>query len=277
MMRNRTTIVLAALLAVATGAGLYFWSDARRARRGGSVGSQEQTDDAGKQAARLEQLEQENASLRAQLAERGAAPAPTASTPAGEGEARRLEVTRELTKVEARLSAANAALSEMKARAQELQASLDQAAGENKRLAAANAELNNDLESTRNLLHATEIELKGKAERLPELEAAAKRARDDRDASAQKLAQVNAALAEMADVNRRREAAVTALQRRFRDLTDQLRAASVRLEQQRDNPAAAMPDLSRIQTVVPSAEDDLRQLNSLNAQAQRVAQKLGVK
>ncbi|MGC4048579.1 MAG: hypothetical protein QM757_03495 [Paludibaculum sp.] len=71
---------------------------------------------------------------------------------------------------------------------------------------------------------------------------------------------------------------MNSLQRRYRELTDQLRALAVRLEHsERDSPVTAAPDISRIQTTVQSAEDDLRQLLSLNTQAQSLTQKLGQK
>jgi hypothetical protein len=65
------------------------------------------------------------------------------------------------------------------------------------------------------------------------------------------------------------------LQRRYRELTDLYRSTLLTIEQQRDNPAIRqLPDASRIQATVLAAEDDLRQLNALNTQAQRLSQKL---
>jgi predicted nucleic acid-binding Zn-ribbon protein len=160
---------------------------------------------------------------------------------------------------------------------QELEESAGRLAGENKRIAASEAAAREDLDQARRVIEATEAELKAKSERLVQLEAAARRAREDLDAATKRSAVSSADLNELTDLNRRRETLVQTLQRRYRDLTNELRNIAVRIDTQRDNPAAAAPDISRIQTGVQSSEDDLRQLSALNTQAQRVAQRLGQK
>jgi hypothetical protein len=55
--------------------------------------------------------------------------------------------------------------------------------------------------------------------------------------------------------------------RRYKDVTEQYRALSARL----DNP----PDTSRIQDSIALAEEDMRQLAGLNAQASRLQQRIG--
>lgn len=220
----------------------------------------------------------ENELLRKQLAERGIVPAaPRAQLGKGPDEARRLEAIRELTQAQTRLSAAAGSITELQNRVAELEASVERAAAENKRLAALESASREDLENTRSILHAMEGEIKAKNERLSQLEAALRRSREDLAALTQRSVGLPALSAEISDVNRRRENIVTNLQRRYRDITDQLRALAVRLDTQRDNPAAAVGDISRIQTAVLSAEEDLRQLSALNSQAQRLMQKLGAR
>ena len=96
-------------------------------------------------------------------------------------------------------------------------------------------------------------------------------------AASQKSTQAASLANELLDINRRRENVITSLQRRYREMTDVLRALTVRLDTQRDSVATVAPDISRMQSTAQSAEDDLRQLASLNTQAQRIAQKLGQK
>jgi len=111
-----------------------------------------------------------------------------------------------------------------------------------------------------------ETELKAKAERLNQVDLQLRRARDEQSASSKKLTESTSLLSDLVDLNRRRENTVTSLQRRFQSLADQLRALALR---------ADASDSSRIQSAVQSAEDDLRQLTTLNGQAQRITQKLG--
>jgi chromosome segregation ATPase len=226
-------------------------------------------------AAQSSLLEADLSTLRGQLAAKGiepaVAPRPTVRP---ENDTRRLETVRELTQAQSRLSAASASLTELQNRISELESSVDRLAADNNRLAASETNLKEDIDNTRNVVQAMEAELKAKNERLTLFDTTLRKAREELAAANQKSALSAPLAAEFADVNRRRENTVTGLQRRYRDVTDQLRALSVRLETNRDNPAAAVADISRLQTAVQSAEDDLRQLNALNAQAQRLAIRL---
>jgi predicted nucleic acid-binding Zn-ribbon protein len=66
------------------------------------------------------------------------------------------------------------------------------------------------------------------------------------------------------------------LQRKYRDVNDQLRSLSARLDRYRDTSSAPnfSTDLPRLQSLVQSAEEDLRQVQALNAQAQRLSKRL---
>ena len=68
--------------------------------------------------------------------------------------------------------------------------------------------------------------------------------------------------------------------RRYRDITSQFRAMSGMLGSSRDsNTSSPFTDaaLTRIQSAVTSADDDLRQLGELNAQARQLEKKLAKK
>ncbi len=69
------------------------------------------------------------------------------------------------------------------------------------------------------------------------------------------------------DLNRRRDQYMTNVLRRYREVTDLYRTLSLRQEGPRD-------DLSRIQNAISLAEEDMRQLQSLNAQARRLQRDL---
>lgn len=227
---------------------------------------------------RTTQLERESASLREQLVASGMEPVKPATNvhpnPATDDSAARLESVRMLTQVQAKLSAANSAIADLRNRQQELEGTIDRMTAENKRLVTEGSELRESLTSTKSLVQALEGEMKTKSDRITQLEAAAKRFRDDTQGANQRVAEFAKAARELEDLNRRRENYMSSLQRRYRDLTDQYRALAVRMETQRDNPVAFAPDVSRIQSTVQLAEDDLRQITSLNTQAQRVTEKL---
>lgn len=222
-------------------------------------------------------LARENETLRTQLAERGIEPAAAAPARKSDGEGRRLDAIRELAQVQNRLAAATASNNDLQNRIRELESARENLALENKKLSASESGIRDDFESTRRVVQAMEAELKTKNERLAQLETNLRRSRDELAALQKKSGTSGDTANSLLEVNRRRETVVNSLQRRYRELTDQLRALAVRLDTQRDSPVMAAPDISRIQTAVQSAEDDLRQLLSLNTQAQSLTQKLGQK
>jgi hypothetical protein len=91
------------------------------------------------------------------------------------------------------------------------------------------------------------------------------------------LAQV---IVQLQDLDSRRDALLTSIMRRYRDITSQFRAMSGMLGSNRDsNTGSPLTDaaLTRIQSAVSSADDDLRQLNELSAQARQLEKKLAKK
>lgn len=223
-------------------------------------------------AARVREIE----SLRALLAEQGLDE--KAEKPARfvlPDDQKRLEAVRSLAQAEQRISALQSALSEAREKLSQAEAVADKYQSENRKLETSLADLKDDLAASRRVVAASEAELRSKADRIAQLEKTARTERDSRAAAEQRTEQTAALLSEFAELNRRRENTLASLQRRFRDISDQYRSFAMRLDTNRDNPAAAMPDVSRIQAAVQAAEDEFRQLNALNTQAQRLAQKLG--
>lgn len=274
-MRHPALLSLSALLAVALGAGAWLLHTRQQTIAAYEARVSALMKQVAEHDAQAAALESDLTTLRSQLAEKGIEPAVAARAPrSADSDAKRLETVRELSQAQTRLSAATASLTELQNRISELESSVDRLTADNKRLSASEGNLKEDLDNTQRLVQALEAEVKAKSERLTQMDTTLRKAREELAALGQKSSQYGTLFTEFSDLNRRRENTLTSIQRRYRDLTDQLRALAVRLDTQRDNPAAAVGDISRIQTAVQSAEDDLRQLNSLNAQAQRLSQRL---
>jgi hypothetical protein len=163
-------------------------------------------------------------------------------------------------------------LQQLQARVQELQA-------DNKRLGAAEHEASEDLSRANRVVNALQAELKAKDERLVQVEIANTKLKEQNGADAQRANQLLQVAQELQEVNRRRDVYLTSLLRRYKEVTDQYRALSAVVENRRDTDAAAVSgtDLARIQQAISMAEDDLRQVNALNAQALRIGRKLSGK
>jgi hypothetical protein len=83
---------------------------------------------------------------------------------------------------------------------------------------------------------------------------------------ADRIGRLPGALADLEELNRRREAYVGNILRRYRDIADHFRALPAGADQS--------ADLARVNNAIQMAEEDLRQLSALNAQAARIQQRL---
>jgi chromosome segregation ATPase len=263
--------LLLALLAVLAGAVIFGIAQFRRAAD---------------ERAAVTRLEEENRRLKASPAI-SPAPAPVVEESHGaeashggrrqpseaEIEAR-LDSVRMLGQVKDQLAVAKTSIAELQARVHELEATAVQAGEESKRRAAAETELRESLASANRVVEAMQTELKGKTERLAAVETASRRTSEDMKAANDKIEKMTAWSREFEDLNRRREGYLTNLMRRYRDLTDQVRAMTIRLDNPQEGARSQVVDLPRLQNVVQLAEEDLRQLASLNSQAARLAKKL---
>lgn len=224
---------------------------------------------------RVAELQRHNEALAAQVRENGLEPLAHTEKAPKANDAARLEAVRQLTDLQTRYTALQSSMTSLMNRVGELEGTVERLTNENKRLAAARIDLKDQLSSTQRVVQAMEAELKSKADRVTQLESTVRKSTDEASGADRRLSQVSAVLREMEDINRRRENTVNSLGRRYRDVTEQLRALALRMDTQRDNPITfGASDISRITSAVQSADDDLRQLEGLNTQAKRATEKL---
>ncbi len=119
---------------------------------------------------------------------------------------------------------------------------------------------------------ALETELKFKGQRLLQVETSEKLLQDKLNKAELAARRVVVVSKDVEDLNRRREATLLTLERRYREVTDLYRSFSLNM-QTRENPGQGLQagDLSRIQTALQQAEEELRQLRSLNARVSELA------
>lgn len=242
------------------------------------------------QAERLKQMEKENLDLRARvaqfdqqvqtlqqqlgiessaLAELASRGKPRSQVPAGT-----LEALRTLGQLKESLNTANAAAEQLRTRAAELEGELERLTEENRRLDTRQSELSEKLRGANSVVEALQAELKGKTDRVVPLQMANKQLREENQAANEKISRITQSMSQLEDINRRRDAYLTSILRRYRDVTDQYRALATRLENPAEGAAPAGAELSRIQSTISMAEDDLKQLNSLNVQADRLLRQI---
>ena len=243
-----------------------------------------------RQAARLAQVSAENERLRTRVAElarpalapAGApAPEPAAESPAGPRTfkpAINPEDAIAMQKLKLSLADANASIARLESRADEAEAQLQNLRLENKRLTGSEADLQESLAAANQAVDTLQKELAGSRDRANQVEIAYQKLRDQASANGQKVAQLQQLAAELQGIHQRREVYLNSILRRYKQITEQYRSMSGVLQAQRtDAPAAGTADLARIQDSIAMAEEDLRQLNNLNAQALLVQKKMAAK
>jgi chromosome segregation ATPase len=218
--------------------------------------------------------------LREALRQRDLQKAPAVAegrTPGGENHAA-------LAERDATIERLNRELSEAEANITQLQVQLSNSNDEHeKALASANERYQKDHEEWQSRLDAlqqqvdsAEAELQASRQRITNLEATNTKLRSENSEGAARTAEFGRVVASLQDLDRRRDAYLTSIIRRYRDITSEFRAMSGMLDSGRDPNSNVFSGatLTRIQNTVSLADDDLRQLSDLNAQARELEKKL---
>jgi DNA repair exonuclease SbcCD ATPase subunit len=140
----------------------------------------------------------------------------------------------------------------------------------NERYQTAQEQWQSRLNGLQNELDAARAKAQAARQRVAELDAVnakLKAENSDRSARAAEIARTTSGLQ---DLNRRREAYLTSLIRRYREVSSQLRAMSGMMEASHGGGSDGLAGsaLARIQNTLSLAEDDLRQLDELNVRYQ---------
>jgi len=230
----------------------------------------------GEAETRLQTLEDQNTTLRKQLEANGMSPALPPPPPRSAATSSTVEAVRRLALTQQQLSDTKAALQALQQRAQQLDFNYQQLQNDSKRLTAAANEAREEADGLRRLNEAIEAELKSKTARADAADNLTRHAQAEAGEAKQKLNSTASTLRELDNIARRRDSYLSNLLRKYRDVNDQLRSLSAQLDRYRDSNSAAgfAAELPRIQSLVQGAEDDLHQVQSLDAQAQRLTQRL---
>lgn len=240
------------------------------------------------QAVRVTQLSAENEQLRRRVAdlERAAAAPPAPAGPSGESRINPRETTPasspedviSIQRLKLSLADATASVARLQTRLDEADAEIENLRLDNKRLAGSEADLKENLAAANQAVDALQKELKSNRDHVTQVEIAYQKLRDRSSGDSQKLTQLQQFAAELQDISQRREVYLNSILRRYRQITEQYRSMAGVMEAQRtDAPGAGSADLARIQDSISMAEEDMRQLNNLNAQARLIQKKMAGK
>lgn len=173
------------------------------------------------------------------------------------------------------------ALGEARAYSEELSkkvVSLEQAVAtlqqENEQIRKSGSDFESQRESSRRLIAALQEQVKSKEKTLASLEAAYQRYKDSNQESSRQLDVISKTIADLEDVNRRRLRVVEQASRRMRELSDNLRTMAVRIDTDSRGQSGMGAEITRIQSAATNLDDQIAQINNLNAQAAGLERRL---
>ena len=189
--------------------------------------------------------------------------------------------SRDIEAPKQQLASAQQNVTDLNTKVADLQSQLDNARHEQNRFSASEASLKEQVAAAMQQAEAATAELARRNEQLVRSVAANKKLRDDTTGGSTKAAQVLQLTKELQDLSRRREGIMTTILGRYRDITEQYRGLARLIESRRGFEGAhggevafPSPEMTRIQNTVGMVEEDVRQLNAVNAQLLQVQKKL---
>jgi len=177
------------------------------------------------------------------------------------------------------LGQSSAEVARLQARVSELQTGVENATEENRRLASAAEELKRSLADANQTIETIRAELKSNSGRMAQIESANAKLKEEASTAGQSAVQLKQTASDLEGLFRRREMYLNNILRRYREITEQYRAMSGVLASRRDREAAPVgsTEIAHIQNAIALAEEDLKQIDALTAQASRLEKKLPAK
>jgi chromosome segregation ATPase len=132
------------------------------------------------------------------------------------------------------------------------------------------------LDGLKQQLESSEAESRALRQRTANLETENAKLKVATGETSGRAAEVARTITNLQDLDRRRDLYLTSITRRYRDITNQFRAMSGMLDSSHDPNSSSFSGaaLLRIQNDMSLAEDELLQLNDVNAQARQLEKKL---
>ena len=145
---------------------------------------------------------------------------------------------------------------------------------ETERIRKDGTELESQRESSQRLIAALQEQLKTKEKTLASLEAAYQRYKDSNQVSSRQVDVVSKTIADLEDLNRRRLRVLEQASRNMKELSDNLRTMAVRIDTDSRGQSGMGAEITRMQSAATSLDDQIAQINNLNAQASGLERRL---
>ena len=184
------------------------------------------------------------------------------------------ELSRLLAERSIQLEASQGAREDLSRQLRELEAKYESVTQEMAKLSAGEAGLREELTMVRKDGDATKDVALVRQTSLRDFELANQQLRRQLSEATQGNGRRRQAGIDLDEIGRRRDSYLSNILGRYREATELFRAMSLRLDNPRDAGWPLNNDLSRIQQAIQLADEDLRQLRTLNSQAARLQKEL---
>lgn len=267
--------LLALALAALAAGGILFWKTT--AGRSTAADAEQWSKTEADLRARLAQAEKRLSELGHPLPatgareESGPAHTPGAVTPYSRREADLAELIR---LKDEQLTRSETALGELRAKYAELEQRITAVQEQDKQLRDTEAGLRQKIDANTEQIVELQQAAKQKDTRLGEQDAALKSLRAAGEQQARSLQRVRSLSEDLEDLARRREVYMANILGRYREATDSLRTLGLQLENRTEEAPIGRTDISRIQSALSSADEDMRQLRALSTRSRQLQKEL---
>jgi len=168
-----------------------------------------------------------------------------------------------------RLQGTVATVKKLEAQITEMQEQLRASSEERAKFTASEEQNRNRIEELSRTVDGLSGERAALGKKVTELEASNAKLRDTYADASKKQGQIGRLASDLEDISRRQQMYLTNMVRRYREVTDLFRAYPGVIENKGNS-----PEISRIQSVLATADEDLRQFSDLNMRLGRVQKQI---
>lgn len=187
----------------------------------------------------------------------------------------RNELVKLLDEKRLRIEEIQKSLDETDARLKEAESKIASLTQESQKAIETKRDLEDRLATANRVSAALDEEIKGRNDRMVRIDSANREIQKKYEEISKQVVKLSRAANEIEDITRRRDVYLNNVLRRYREVTDMYRSLAMRMNSPRETGLPSPgTDLSRIQNAIMLAEEDLRQLQTLNAQAARLQKDL---
>lgn len=275
----RARVLLAALGMSALAAGVFAWQ--AQSRQQEIVAEREAKEHA---EAQVSQLQQEADNLRERLgeltgemqaiAESGNQSAEAALRRQREVEVARHQQNRTEREFQSTLAATQSERDALAERVAAMGTDLERLRTQLEEVTTRERDLQESLQQAQRVAEALRAQLQSKDQALASLETAYQRFKDSSQSGSRQLDFVTKTVTSLEDINRRRTAILDQAVRRLKEVGDSYRTVAVRIDSNPEMQSTFNAEVGRLQSGVMAVEDQMAQINTLNAQASQLERRL---